>query len=719
MASEISHAPLTRYRVEGLTCAHCAARIETGLRALEGFEGAAVNFAAGTISIPAGGAAAAQKLMAEIEPMARLVPPGGVRNAANDGNPRRALAGATGDGATRFLAQAGIAFVLVVVGLLTQDALRATVGRWAEYALFGVAYLVVGWHVLAGAIRTIARGRVFDELFLMTIATLGAIAINELVEAVAVMLFYNVGEYIQQRSVGRSRRSIARLMDVRPETARLIDPDGDGIRVVDPEGVRVGDAIEVRPGDRVPLDAEVVDGASTVDTAALTGESLPRRVEVGDSLLAGFVNGGGRLVARVTRPFADSSVARILELVEDAATRKAPPERFVTRFAAVYTPIVVGVAAAIAFLPPLLLPGATLEEWVYRALVALVISCPCALVISIPLGYLGGIGGAARRGVLVKGANYLDALTRLDAVVFDKTGTLTAGEFRIRDIATAPGVDAGEALRLAAAVEAHSTHPIAASIVAAAPRAPVAVPVTAVREDRGRGVRGDVEGRRVLVGTARLLEEAGIVPHDLNGSGAGTNVLVAIDGVHVATIVLDDEVKTDAPVAVSALRERGIRRIALLTGDTQAAADRVGERCGITDVRAGLLPEHKVAQLEAVQRGSRGFTAFVGDGINDAPVLMRADVGIAMGALGSDAAIEAADVVLMDDRPGGVVAAIDIARFTRRIIMQNIVLALAVKVFFLGLGAVGVATMWEAVIADMGVSVAAVLNATRVLASRR
>lgn len=723
---------LQKYRIEGLDCANCANEIEGALRKLEGFDGASVSFATGTVIIPSGTRELAQRTITRVEPEARIIEkadggaPGHARHpAASAGtNGRSGRAGeAAGDGshagrtglpdtAVR-VARIGVALALTVAGVVFGDELRATPLGLGEYAVFLTAYLLVGWKVLASAARNIVRGRVFDEMFLMSIATLGAIVIHELAEAVAVMLFYSVGEYVQDRAVGRSRRSISSLMDLRPDFARLVSENGTS--EVDPESVEAGATIEVRPGERVPLDGVVVRGETAVDTSALTGESVPRSIGEGDTALAGFVNGSATIRLRVTKPFAESSVSRILELVEDAAARKAPTERFISRLARVYTPIVVGIAAAIAFVPPLLVPGATLGEWVYRALVMLVISCPCALVVSIPLGYFGGIGGASRNGILVKGANYLDALTDLSTVVVDKTGTLTRGTFDVVRTEPRGGFDAEEVLRLAALAESHSTHPIARSIRAAYKGEIDPDAIADVREEKGYGVVARSGSNTILAGSDRLLHREGVEHTDCDADG--TVVYVAIDGAYAGFIVIADELKPDAAEAVVELKELGVERVVMLTGDNETIARSIASETGIDTVHAELLPEEKVAKVEEIAaclpEGKR--LAFVGDGINDAPVLMRADIGIAMGALGSDAAIEAADVVLMDDRMTGVGDAVRVSHHTRSVVVGNIALALLVKAVFLTLGAFGIATMWEAVIADMGTSLLAVLNATRTL----
>lgn len=710
-----SHADNKKYRIEGLDCASCANEIEVALRKINGFDGATVSFATSTITIPANRREDAEKTISEIEPGAHIVERTGNNGASSrDTESAHAATGPAGIPATVWnIGRIAVALVLTVIGVVFHDTLHQTPLRLAEYAVFLPAYLLVGWPVLAGAARNIVHGRVFDEMFLMSIATLGAILIHELAEAVAVMLFYSVGEYVQDRAVGRSRRSISSLMDLRPDFARLVT-EGTTFET-EPESVQIGATIEIRPGERVPLDAKIIRGESSVDTSALTGESVPRSVGPDDDVLSGFVNGEGTIRARVTKPFSESSVSRILELVEDAAARKAPTEKLISRLAAVYTPIVVGIAAAIAFIPPLLIPGAGLGEWVYRALVMLVISCPCALVISIPLGYFGGIGGASRNGILVKGANYLDGLTDLSAVVVDKTGTLTHGTFNVIRTETRNGFDREELLRLAALAESHSTHPIARSIRAAYGKEVEADRVTNVREDKGFGVVADVESRTIIAGSDRLLHREGVAHSDCNAEG--TVVYVAVDGTYVGYVVIADELKADAAEAISEIRQLGVDHVIMLTGDNEKIANRIAEDTGIDTVYAELLPEQKVAKMDeiasAVPEGKR--VAFVGDGLNDAPVLMRADIGIAMGALGSDAAIEAADVVLMDDRMHGIGDAIQVARSTRSVVIQNIALVLLVKAVFLTLGAFGIATMWEAVIADMGTSLLAVLNATRTL----
>ncbi len=694
-----------RYTLAGLDCAECAARIERELRKARGLERVSVNFAAGSLDLPPGLVSVAKEVIARIEPGVSIV------ESAN----RRPT---TQEEAVEDRERLGVLLVaglLLLAGFVFNDGLHRTPYSWAEYAVLLPAYLTVGWPVIWTAVRNLARGEVFDEHLLMTVATAGAIAIHQLPEAVAVMLFYAVGEFFQDRAVNRSRRSIAELLDVRPEFANL-KLDGETKRVR-PDEVEVGQVILVRPGEKVPLDGEVTQGLSYVDTSALTGESVPRRVQRNDSVLAGMINGQGLLTVRVTRRFGESSVARILELVENASARKAPTEQFITSFARYYTPAVVLGALALAFVPPLVLPGASLGAWVYRALVLLVISCPCALMVSIPLGYFGGIGGASRRGILVKGANFLDALARLHTVVFDKTGTLTQGVFRVTRVVSCSGFAEGEILAAAAAAELHSSHPIAQSIRAAYGREILPERICEYREIPGHGICATVDGQEVLAGNDRLLHRRGI-PHAVC-SVEGTGVHVVIDGAFAGYIVISDEVKPDAREAVARLKRLGAKRVVMLTGDEGAVARQVADSLGLDAYFAELLPADKVERVEALQASlpdrRRQKLAFVGDGINDAPVITRADVGVAMGGLGSDAAIEAADVVLMEDAPSRLATAVEISRRTGRIVRQNIVLALAAKAFFLVLGTFGVATIWEAVFADVGVALLAVFNAARTL----
>ena len=578
--------------------------------------------------------------------------------------------------------------------------------------LYLIPYLIIGWDVLWRAVRNIAHGQVFDENFLMALATVGALAIGEYPEAVFVMLFYQVGELFQSYAVDQSRKSITALMDIRPDYANMEGPDGQ-LEQVDPEDVAVGDTIVIKAGERIPLDGVVLEGSSTVDTAALTGESLPRQVESGDDVISGCVNLSGLLKVRVTKAFEESTVAKILDLVENSASKKAKAENFITKFARYYTPIVVLAAVALAFLPPLL----TSIQWVdsiQRALNFLVVSCPCALVISVPLSFFGGIGGASKDGILVKGGNYLEVLARTEIVVFDKTGTLTRGVFNVTAIHP-DHCDQGQLLELAALAECWSDHPISRSLKEAYGREMDSSRVSSVEEVAGRGVKAVVDGHTICAGNDKLMEDIGVSWHPCHR--VGTTVHVASDGVYLGHIVISDEVKPDAKEAVAALKAAGVRKTVMLTGDAQAVGEDVAKQLGLDEVHTQLLPADKVERVEELLKevSPKGALAFVGDGINDAPVLSRADIGIAMGGLGSDAAIEAADIVLMDDKPSKIAHAIRIARRTLSIVRQNIVFALAVKLLVLVLSAVGLVSMWAAVFADVGVSVIAILNAMRAL----
>ena len=581
-----------------------------------------------------------------------------------------------------------------------------------------VPYLVAGWDVLRKAVKGIQNRQPFDECFLMAVATVGAFALGEYVEGCAVMIFYQVGELFQSVAVGKSRRSIAALMDIRPDYANLEKPDGS-LEQVDPDEVEVGSVIVVQPGERVPIDGVVVEGSSTLNTAALTGESLPREVKAGDDIISGCVNLSGVLRVKTSREFGESTVSRILDLVENSSMKKARTENFITRFARVYTPAVCYGALALAVLPPLVLAlmgqPARVGDWIYRALTFLVISCPCALVISIPLSFFGGIGGASTCGILVKGSTYLEELSRTGTVVFDKTGTLTRGVFEVTGIYPAAGTDRDSLLETAALAESYSKHPISQSLKQAWGKELDPARVADVEELGGYGITARVDGQAVAVGNARLMAKLGLSP--AAPDQIGTIIHVARDGVYAGAIVISDVVKPTAAKAIAGLKRAGVRRTVMLTGDTEAVARSVANQLGISEYRAGLLPEDKVTQVEALlaEKLPRENLAFVGDGINDAPVLSRADLGIAMGALGSDAAIEAADIVLMDDDPARIALAMDISRRTIRIVYQNIVFALVVKAACLLLGALGLAGMWLAIFADVGVMVLAVLNATRAL----
>lgn len=707
MSPMASH-PTKRFTLEGLDCANCAAKIESAVQRETGLTDVGINFATRSVYLPPEYAPKVQQIIDEVEPGVKLV------DADPVDHDDHAHHHDHGGFDRRRVVEIVLATALLIVGVVFQVQLQQTPYSIAEYGVFLAAYLLVGRGVIGASISNIRRGDLFDENFLMTIATIGAFLIHELPEAVAVMLFYSVGEAFQDLAVNRSRRSIKALMDIRPDYAN-VQRNGETLRI-SPEQVGVGEMILVRPGEKIPLDGEVIEGSSYIDTSALTGESVPRRVEPGEAVLAGTVNTQGLLTLRVTKAYGESSVAKILDLVENAGARKAKTEKFITTFSRYYTPAVVFIALGVAILPPLFVTGATFSEWTYRALVLLVISCPCALVLSIPLGYFGGIGGAARQGILVKGANFLDALTHLDTVVMDKTGTVTEGVFKVSQVATLNGSSEAEVLDYAAHAESFSSHPIATSIREAYGREVDAARVADYRETAGHGVTATIDGKRVVAGNDRILHVEGI-PHD-DCTAEGTVVNVAVDGTQIGRISIGDEIKPDAAEGVASLKRLGVRRTVMLTGDNREVAEEIARSIGIDEVYAQLLPEDKVTVLErlaAEKTRSRGSIAFVGDGINDAPVLTRADVGIAMGGLGSDAAIEAADVVVMDDKPSKIATAVKVARRTRRIVLQNIAFALGVKAVVMLMGTVGLASMWEAVFADVGVSLIAVLNATRAL----
>ena len=610
------------------------------------------------------------------------------------------------------------AFVLFVVLMVLEHTgvLEQLPSQWLVFLIYLIPYLVIGYDIVYKAVRNISHGQVFDENFLMMVATFGAFGVKEYSEAVAVMLFYQVGELFQNYAVGKSRQSISDMMNICPEYANI---EEDGVLMqVDPDDVEVGTIIVVKPGERIPLDGIVTEGTSMIDTAALTGESVPRRATVGDEIISGCVNGSSTIKVKVTKAFEDSTVARILELVENASSKKAKVENFITRFAKYYTPVVTIGAVILAILPPLILGGGW-ADWIQRACIFLVISCPCALVISVPLGFFGGIGASSKIGILVKGSNYLEAVAEMTTIVFDKTGTLTKGEFKVSEVQ--PSADKNntigkeELLEIAAYGEGYSNHPIANSIREAYGKTLSMERVTDTEEIAGHGIHTFIDGREVYLGNAKLMDAQNIAYTE--NKTAGTVVYVACNNVFAGSIVISDTVKEGSKDAIRDMKQVGVKKTVMLTGDRQAAADAVAAELGIDEVHAELLPADKVGQVEKLlgARNEKEKLAFVGDGINDAPVLTRADIGIAMGSMGSDAAIEAADIVLMDDDIRKIASLVKIARKTLGIVKQNIVFALAVKALVLLLGALGMANMWEAVFADVGVSVIAILNSMRTL----
>ena len=610
--------------------------------------------------------------------------------------------------------------IRIIVGAVIYAAailidLFAGINHWIVFGIFLVSFLIIGGDVIWKALRNIARGRIFDENFLMLIATVGAFVLQDYREGVAVMLFYQVGELFQSYAVNRSRKSISELMDIAPEFANVMR--GGKLETVDPEEVEVGETIVVKPGEKIPLDGVVLEGTSFLDTSALTGESVPREVQPESSVLSGCINNTGVLTIEVTKEFEDSTVAKILDLVENASSRKANAENFITKFARYYTPVVVIAAVLLAVIPPLFLGMNSLDvwsEWVRRALTFLVISCPCALVISIPLGFFGGIGGASKWGVLVKGSNYLEALAKAEVVVFDKTGTLTKGTFQVTEVHP-NGMSEEELLELTAYAEYHSNHPIAMSIQTTYGKEIAPERLGTVEEIAGHGIQAQVDGRTVYAGNTKLMELKQISFEPVHA--VGTIVYVAVEHQYAGYLLITDEVKEDAKEAIAKLKQLGIKKTVMLTGDRKSVAEQVANELGIDEVHSDLLPADKVEQMERLfaEKSKKGKLVFVGDGINDAPVLARADIGIAMGALGSDAAIEAADIVIMNDKPSRIATVMGISRKTLNIVIQNISLAFIVKFAALVLGAFGMATLWEAVFADVGVAVLAILNAIRAL----
>lgn len=784
-----------RFDLANLDCANCAAKLETEINKLDSVSHARVNFATLSLEIETSDMDGVRRLVKDIDPGVEVLDPivpepasprshavslgAASKGAASTGAVSRGAASVWTLGEVREALILGAGFVLLILGIVFEGALAATPGRIGEYVLFLGLWAAGGRNVLLSAIRNILKGRIFDENFLMSLATVGAIAVGALPEAAGVMIFFNIGEFFQDRAVSRSRGQIKALLDIRPEFA-MLKTEAGYVRVA-PQDVPAGSTILVRPGEKIPLDGLVMSGSSFLDTSALTGESLPRETGTDQEVKAGMINLSGLLVIGTTRPYGESAVARILDLVENATNRKAKTERFFSTFARYYTPAVVGIALATAFLPPLFVPGQILADWVYRALIMLVISCPCALVVSIPLAYFGGIGAASKRGILIKGSDYLDALGRVGTVVMDKTGTITSGKFRVAEIVTSNGFLKEEVLEFAAQAEAHSNHPIAVSIRQSCRSDDecLLLPEAVEYEELGGlGVRARVRASEsvragvrdgaypreavVLVGNDRMLHEYGIAHErcDIPGSV----VHVAVDGLYAGYLVIMDVIKEDSIDAIAQMRAAGVGRIVMLTGDNEGSAAHIAAQVGITEYHSGLMPEDKVAIFERIAEEEAGRIpstlaasesssadsamaptatsaarmaavsatktavgrrpagrkiVFVGDGINDAPVLARADIGISMGGAGSEAAIETSDVVIMNDSLTKVAEAIGIARKTRRILVQNIVFALSVKTAFIVLGFLGLASMWEAVFGDTGVALIAVLNSTRVMSRRR
>ncbi|HBL6604719.1 TPA: cadmium-translocating P-type ATPase [Enterococcus faecium] len=685
------------YRLEGLDCANCAMKIEKGVQKINGVKEATVNFTSGKLTIDpeedhlATIEQETKKVVKELEPDVKVTEID-KEKVSEHGNEKERN--------TLFR----ILFSLAGIALLLLFDFNEPI-RLIGYLLI---YLLIGYDVVKKAVMNIVKGKIFDENFLMSVATIGAMLIGEYPEAVAVMLFYQIGEYFQGLAVSHSRKSIRELMAIRPETAHV--QTAEGLMTVNPEDVLIGQFVLVKPGERVPLDGTIIEGESLVDTSALTGESVPKSVYVGETVLSGFINKNKPFLVQVEKSYENSTISKLLELVENASSKKAPAENFITKFARYYTPVVVGLAVLLAVLPPLVVSGAAFSEWIYRALTFLVISCPCALVISVPLSFFGGIGGASKIGVLVKGSNYLELLAQTETVVFDKTGTLTKGDFSIQTI-DPTGIDPKKFMQYVASAEQFSTHPIAQSVLEG--YAGPLLPTANIQEFAGEGILAEVDGKQVLVGNHKLMERFEIsFP---SSQEIGTLLYLAIDQSYSGYLVIADTLKEDAVDALVQLKQAGVKNTVMLTGDSKKIADHIGKQVGVDKIYSELLPEDKVQRLEEILQSNNKKTAFVGDGINDAPVLARADVGIAMGGLGSDAAIEAADVVIMNDQPSKIAEAIHLAKKTLKIVKQNIVFAIGIKILVLSLGAFGFASMGDAVFADVGVTVLAVLNAMRSL----
>lgn len=711
-----------KFTLKGLDCPHCSAEIENEVSNLDGVENASVNLIKQTLTVSADNYNG--DLFEDIcnivhKHESDVVVTEGVGNSKHEADCHGDTCGCTDDDdddeqspKTRII-RLIVGAVFFIVGFVLFKV--ESVSLFITLPVLVVAYLILGYDVVLRALRNILHGKVFDENFLMALSTVGAFAIGEYPEAVAVMLFYQIGEFFQDMAVDNSRKSISKLMDIRPDSATLMR--GGELVTVHPADVKVGDTIVVRPGEKVPLDGEVLDGESSLDTCALTGESVPRTAKVGDHVLSGCICQSGVLTVKVEKEFGESTASKILDLVENATSKKAPAENFISKFAHYYTPIVVVCALLLAIVPGIV--TGDWSEWIYRGFVFLVISCPCALVISVPLTFFGGLGAASRRGVLIKGSNYLEALNSLQNIVFDKTGTLTKGVFKVRDLESANGINDDELLTYAARAESFSNHPIAKSVVTEY-RIKYGKDVDSeglsdYTEISGHGVSVIENGKKVLVGNPKLMNSENI--SFTENKSVGTKIYIAVDGTFAGSIVISDEIKEDSKKTIKELHELGIKNAVMLTGDNKTIADAVAKEIGIDEYHAELLPQNKVEILEKIMgdTNSSGKTAFVGDGINDAPVLARADIGIAMGALGSDAAIEAADVVLMTDEPSKLIDAVRIAGITKKIVMQNIIFALGVKLILLVLGALGIASMWLAIFGDVGVMIIAVLNSMRML----
>lgn len=684
--------------LEGLNCANCARKIEEKVGNMEGVKESNLNFTTTTLNVKLERKVKEEHAINEIKKIVEALEP--------HVKVEKKVSGKTNVQRAKFEVKPTLIIGTILYLIAVIGDFQGTLGL----ILFGASYLLIGGEVVLTAIKNIAKGQVFDENFLMTVATIGAFTINQYPEAVAVMLFYEIGETIQGYAVNKSRSSISSLMDIRADYANIIINGKE--KKVSPETVKVEDVILVKPGEKVPLDGVVIEGESFIDTSALTGESVPRKIVPNDEILSGGINTSGLLKVKVTKKFGESTVSRILEMVENAASKKADTEKFITKFAKVYTPIVVVLAILIAVIPSIFIKDALFSTWLYRSLVFLVVSCPCALVVSVPLGFFAGIGGASKKGVLVKGSNYLELLKDLETVVFDKTGTLTEGVFSVTEINT-NGIDKEKLIEVAAMAESFSNHPIAISIIKEYGKEIDKEVIKEYKEISGRGIKAVINNEEVLVGNSKLMNEFNILYNEVDS--IGTVVYCAINGEFKGSIVISDKIKENAVEALINLKKAGVKKTVMLTGDNKKTAYKVGEKINIDEVHSELLPLDKVKEVEEIMKRSNknGKLAFVGDGVNDAPVLARADIGIAMGGIGSDAAIEAADIVLMKDDINALVDAINVSKKTNKILWQNIVFALGIKILVMVLGTFGIANMWTAVFADVGVTIIAIINSTR------
>mgnify|MGYP006276134355 CR=1 FL=1 len=701
------------FELEGLNCSNCALKIEDQVKKLEGMEDVELNFATSTLKVAAE-ESRLQKIQKELQQISDRIEPG-VK--VKDKGAAKSKKNKEQSSLKAYLWQKrnifiGALFFIFALSFAHLNIFADSFFSNLALASYITAYFLIGYPVLKAAVLNIGRGQIFDENFLMVIATIGAFGIQEYPEAVAVMLFYMVGELFQERAVNNSRSSIKDLMDIQAEYANLIKDDQ--IIRVDPEKLEVGSLIAVKAGEKIPVDGKIVSGETALETSALTGESLPKDAAEGDQVLSGMINLNKLITVEVTKEYKDSTVKKILELVENASSKKAPTEQFISKFARYYTPFVVLTAALVAVIPPLF-TGAAFSQWFYRSLIFLVVSCPCALVVSIPLGFFGGIGLASKNGILVKGGNYLEALNELDSIIFDKTGTLTEGNFKVTDVKIYSDHSREEILAAAAEVEQFSNHPIAQSIVEAAPDYKKHSAASDYQEISGAGIKAVLDNNQILAGNERLMQKNNI--DFQKNESAGTAIYLAQNGKFLASIIISDQLKEDSVTAVSELKKLGIKNLAMLTGDNQSAAAEIASRLGLDNYYAELLPDQKVEKVEELLQTSKKL-AFVGDGINDAPVLARSDLGIAMGGLGSDAAIEAADVVLMTDEPSKIVTALNIASETKKLVWQNIIMALSIKAAVMILSIFGFASMWAAVFADVGVALMAVFNVMRILKTK-